>query len=60
MCKAVREDQVRNLLASDRTCDRLFGSGVLKASECFLALSTDLPSPIHQDLGNLGPRLMIL
>jgi len=32
--------------------------GVLKAVVCFLALSTDLLSPIHQDLGNLGPRLM--
>ncbi len=34
--------------------------GVLQAVVCFLALSTDLLSPIHQDLGNLGPRLMIL
>jgi hypothetical protein len=34
--------------------------GVLQAAVCFLALSTDLLGPINQDLGNLGPRLMIL
>jgi hypothetical protein len=53
-----------------RDSQRQFGSGCVagcRVFSCFevfarntLQSSTDLISPVHQDLGNLGPRLMIL